>query len=75
MKGSLNDIGIGPEGSIVGARHKKGIWKYNLESEKWFKIGKYGLNVAVGPGGQPFITTAKGTIFWPDRECPVKRNN
>jgi len=51
VRGTLDDISIGPEGSIIGVRRNKGIWKYNQATEKWFKIGKFGLNVAVGPGG------------------------
>ena len=71
IKGKLHDIAIGPEGSIVGVRGRKGVWKYNDVSRKWYKVGKFGYNVAVGPGGKPFITTKKGTIFWPEKSCPA----
>jgi hypothetical protein len=70
VRGQLDDIAIGPEGSIIGVRRKRGVWKFNLKKNKWYKIGKYAANVAVGPGGRPFITTSKGTIFWAEPECP-----
>ena len=70
VKGSLDDIAIGPEGSVIGVRQKRGVWKYHAQKNKWYKIGKFGLNVSVGPGGQPFVTTRKGTIFWPESVCP-----
>lgn len=63
VRGQLDDIGIGPEGSIIGVRRRRGVWKYNLDKKKWYKIGKYAANVAVGPGGRPHITTSQGTIF------------
>jgi len=70
VRGSLDDIGIGPEGSVIGVRKRRGVWKYNELKKKWYKIGKFGSNVAVGPGGKPHIITAKGSIFAPDVECP-----
>jgi len=42
IKGKLNDIAVGPEGSIVGVRENKGVYKYSEKGEKWYKIGKYG---------------------------------
>ena len=72
VKGSLDDIAIGPEGSIIGVRKRFGVWKYNLDRNKWYKIGRWAASVAVGPGGRPFITTSKGTIFWAEPECPDK---
>jgi hypothetical protein len=72
IKGSLDDIAIGPEGSIVGVRRERGVWKYNEETGKWYKIGRHGVSVGVGPGGRPFITTSKGAIFWAEPECPNK---
>lgn len=70
IRGSLDDIAIGPEGSVLGVRRRRGVWKYNLDVNKWFKIGKNALNIAVGPGGKPYATTSKGEIFWADSECP-----
>jgi len=70
VRGSLDDIAIGPEGSIIGVRKRFGVWKYNLTKSKWYKIGRWAASVAVGPGGRPFITTSKGTIFWAEPECP-----
>jgi len=26
--------------------------------------------VSVGPGGQPFVSTKRGTVFWPSTNCP-----
>ena len=70
VRGQLDDIGIGPEGSIIGVRRRRGVWKYNLDKKKWYKIGKFAASVAVGPGGRPYITTSREQIFWAEPECP-----
>jgi hypothetical protein len=70
VKGSLDDIAIGPEGSIIGVRQRRGVWKFDTAQRKWFKIGKFALNVSVGPGGRPYVSTKRGTVFWPDEVCP-----
>ena len=71
IKGRLDDIGIGPEGSVIGVRDEKGVWKYNEKTRFWHKIAKSGFNVAVGLSGRPYISTKKGTLFWPEKPCPV----
>jgi len=66
----MDNISVGPEGSVIGVRGRKGVWKYHIKQQKWVKIGKFGFNVSVGPGGKPHILTKKGTLFWPEIDCP-----
>jgi len=43
--------------------------KWSEEDNKFVNIGGYGANVAVGPGGRPYMTNSVRDIYWPVDAC------
>ena len=43
--------------------------KWSESDQKFVSVTGYGQNVAVGPGGKPFMVDVSRAVYWPDEAC------